>query len=55
MCSCHMPKQAFIAMSCNPKLHVILWSVISVKLNIDKKITGLEIMTLKKSSMFPDL
>ena len=36
-------------------LAIILWHVISAKLNIGKKITGLEIMTLKKSSMFPDL
>ena len=34
---CHMPKQYFIA----------LWHVISVKSNIAKKITGLQIMTIE--------
>ena len=44
---CHIPKQCCIAMVCNSKLQtLILWSVISVKLNIGKKITGIEIMTL---------
>ena len=38
-----MPKQHFIAMVCNSKLHaMILWCVMSVKLNIAKKIAGLE-------------
>ena len=40
------------------RLHaLILWCVISMKLNIDQKITGLEIMTLnrEKTSMFPNL
>ena len=50
-----MSKQHFIVMVCDSKLLAILWHVTSVKLNIGKKITGLEIMTLKKSSMFPDL
>ena len=51
-----MSKQHFIVMACDSKLlAIILWHVISAKLNIGKKITGLEIMTLKKSSMFPDL
>ena len=53
-----MPKHHVIAMACDSKLYaIILWCVISVKMNIVKKITGLEIMTLnsKKSSMFPNL
>ena len=41
-----MPKKCLIAMANNSKLHaIILWQVISMKLNIHKKITGLEIMT----------
>ena len=37
----------FFAMLCNSKLHaIILWCVISMKLNICQKIAGLEIMTL---------
>ena len=49
----HAKKQRFIAMTCNYKL----WCVISVKLSIGKKITGLEILTLycKKFDMFPNL
>ena len=42
-------------MACNSKSHVImLWHVISMKLNIGKKITGLEMMTSdqKKSACF---
>ena len=36
-----------IAMACNLESYVImLWRVISVKLDTDKKITGSEIMTL---------
>ena len=37
--------------------NIMLWCEISMKLNIDKKITGLEIMILnyKKSSMFQNL
>ena len=44
-------------MTCDSKLNVILWRVVSVKLNIGKKITRLEIMKLnrKKISMFPNL
>ena len=48
MCGCRMPKQHFIAMVCDCKLHsMILWCVMSVKLNVAKEIAGLEIMTLK--------
>ena len=44
---CCTPKQRFIVMACNRKLHAIIsWCEISIKLNIGKKITGLEIMTL---------
>ena len=53
-----MPKQRFADMACDSKSHaIILWRVINVKLNIGKKITGLEIMTLncKKFSMLPNL
>ena len=53
-----MPKQCFVDMVCDPKLHpIILWHVISVELNIGKKITRLGIMTLnrEKISMFPNL
>ena len=40
MCGCRMPKQYFIAVVCDSKLHaIILWHVISMKLNIGKKIT----------------
>ena len=47
MSGCSMPKQCFIAMACDSKLHtIILWYVINVKLRIGKKITGTEIMTL---------
>ena len=46
MYGCHMPKQSVIAMVCDSKLHAILWCVINMKLNIGKKITGLEIMIL---------
>ena len=43
MCDFHMPKH-LIAMVCNLELHtIILWSVISRKLVISKKITGSEI------------
>ena len=50
MCGCHMPKQHFIAMTC--KLHaMILWRVMSVNLNIAKKIAVLEIMTLNHEKM----
>ena len=43
MCDCHTPKQDFIVMACDSKL---LDHVISMKLNIGKKMTELEIMTL---------
>ena len=38
MYGCCMPKQCFVAMACHPKLHVIIWHMISVKLNNGKKI-----------------
>ena len=44
---CRPPKQRFTAMAYDSKLHaILLWHVISVKLNIGKKITRLEIMAL---------
>ena len=43
MCDCYTPKQDFIVMACDSKL---LHHVISMKLNIGKKMTELEIMTL---------
>ena len=47
MCGCSSQKQCFIDMVCYPKSHpIILWHVISMKLNTGKEITGLEIMTL---------
>lgn len=56
MCGCHTPKQCFITMTCYSELYaIILWCVISKKLNVGKKITGLEMMMLncmKKTSMF---
>ena len=58
MCHCRTPKQHFVAMACDSNLHaIILWHVINTLLNIGKKITGLEIMTLnlEKFSMFPNL
>ena len=43
-CGYRMPKQRFNVMACDSKLHpIILWRVISVKLNIDKKTTWLGI------------
>ena len=49
MCGCRTPKQHFIAKACDSISHkIILWRVISVKLSIAKKITGLEIMTLSR-------
>ena len=40
-------KTTYIVMACNSKLHaMILWYVISVKLNMVKKISGLKMMTL---------
>ena len=44
-CGCRSPKQSLIAMACDSKLHAKI-CVISVKLNIGKKITGLKIMAL---------
>ena len=50
-----MPKQRFIAMACDSKLHTIVSRcVISMKLNIGKNITGLEMMT-PMNQMFPNL
>ena len=47
MCGGCTLKQHAIAMACDSKSHaIILRYVISVKLIIAKKITGLEIMTL---------
>ena len=47
MRGCRMLKQHFIAMGCDSKSHnITLWLVISVKLSICKKVTGLETMTL---------
>ena len=47
-----MPKQYFIAMACDSKLNNITWCVISMKLSIGKKITGLEIMTLNRKKIW---
>ena len=47
MCGCDKPKQCFVAMAYDCKPHtMILWPVISIKLNIDKKIAGIEITAL---------
>ena len=47
MCSCDTPKQCFVAMAYDSKSHtMILWPVISIKLNISKKIAGIEITAL---------
>ena len=51
MCGCRMPKQRFIAMAGDSKLHTI---VISMKFNIGKNITGLEMMT-SMNRMFQNL
>ena len=51
-------QKTFIAMACDSKLHVmILWCVMSMKLNFAKKIAGLEIMALNcgKCSISPNL
>ena len=54
MCGCHMSKQRFIAMVGDSKLHtIVLRCVISMKLNIGKNITGLEIMA-SMNQMFPN-
>ena len=42
MCDCHTPKQDFIVMACDSKFSPVL----TVRLNIGKKMTELEIMTL---------
>ena len=42
-------------MSCNSKLPVTLWRVMSVKLNIAKKIAGLELMTLSMPNLRNDI
>ena len=40
------PKQRLIAMVCDSELHtIILWIVISMKLDVGKKMAGLETMT----------
>ena len=47
-----MSKKRFVDMVCNSKLlTIILWGVISVMLNIGKKIKGLEIMTLNQEKV----
>ena len=46
-----MSKKRFIAMTCDSKLNVILWRVVSVKLNIGKKITRSEIMKLNRKKI----
>ena len=45
-----MPKQHFIAMTCKLRV-MILWHVMSMNLNIAKKIAVLEIMTLNSEKM----
>ena len=53
MCGCRMPKQRFIAMAGDSKLYtIILRCVISMKLNIGKNTTRLEMMT-SINQMFP--
>ena len=43
------PKQHFIAMACDSESRaMILWCVMSMKLNIGKKIGGLKMMTLHR-------
>ena len=55
MYGCQMPKQGFIAMAGDSKLHtIVLRCVISMKLNIGKNITGLEMMK-SMNQMFPNL
>ena len=54
MCGCYMPKWCFIAIACNYKSHAIIWSAISIKLSIGKKITGLDIMTLNHTTFQTD-
>ena len=53
MCGYHMPKQRFIAMTDDSKLHtIVLRCVFGMKLNIGKNITGLEMMA-PINQMFP--
>ena len=55
MCGFRMPKQRFTAMTGDSKLHTIdLRRVISMKLNIGKNITRLEMMT-SMNGMFLNL
>ena len=55
MCSFRMPKQRFIAMAADSKLHtIVLTCVISMKLNIGKNIAGLEMIT-SMNQMLPNL
>ena len=55
MCGCRMPKQRFIAMAGDSKLHtIVLRCVVSMKFNIGKNITGLEMMT-SMNRMFQNL
>ena len=52
MFGCGIPKQHFIAMVHNSNAHnIISWHEISVKLNIRKKITRLEILTLNQKNI----
>ena len=47
--TCVIAAHRFVAMMCNFNLHtIILWRVISVKLNTGKKITGFELMILNR-------
>ena len=39
-------------MACDSKSHPISWYVISVKLNIGKKITGIKILTLNQEKIW---
>ena len=41
----------FFAVACDSKSHAMIWRVMTVELNIGKKITGLEIMTLNCKKM----
>ena len=53
-----MPKKCFITMGCDLELYaIIIWHVVNMKLDIDKKIKGLEIMTLiiRKYTIFRNL
>ena len=53
MCGFHMPKQHFTAMVHDSNSHtLILWHVISMILNIGKKLTGIEILTLHHKKIY---